>query len=74
MKKKMLTLFLVISLSTTTLFGGDKERNNIGSAAEGGSFSATAMSMLGWGAGLAVVAGGLAALFSSSSSSGSCGH
>ncbi len=72
--KKTLLLLLVVSLSTSSLLAGDKERN-IGSAAEGGAFSATAKSMMAWGLGLAVVAGGLAALFQSSGGGGgSCGH
>ena len=73
--KKTLTFLLLISLSTAPLLGGERERN-IGSAAEGGAHSGRAMSMMGWGAGLALVIGGLAALFSSSSgsSSGHCAH
>ena len=75
MKTKILTLFLLASFSTTSLLSGDIERKGTtGSAAEGGSYAATSMSMLAWGAGLAVVIGGAAALFSKSSGSGSSGH
>ncbi|MFS8563231.1 MAG: hypothetical protein LVR00_02400 [Rhabdochlamydiaceae bacterium] len=69
--KKTLLLFLALALSTAPISANEDERNG-GAAAEAGGFSATAWKMMGWGGGLAVVAGGLAALFGSGS--GSCSH
>lgn len=68
--KKTLLVAIMLALSTAPVSANENERN-AGAAAEAGGFSATAWKMMGWGGGLAVVVGGLAALFGSGSGSSS---